>query len=166
MKWPAIVLCCILLATPVGARADEPSPAAIAKAKEMLASGRAVQTMNAMLDPIAENVETIIEAANPGCAQQINDIIRKYFTPEFRKRLPEVVDGLAIIWACHFTIDEMDKLIAFNRTDLGQKLIALEPQIFQESVIAGRVFGQNLAREVYEKIRPELKNQGLKAPNI
>jgi hypothetical protein len=151
---------------PAGVRADEPSPAAIAKARELLAASRMDQTMDRILDPMLENMETVIEAANPGCGQQINDILRKYFIPELRKRLPEIADVTAVIWARHFTIDEMDRLIAFDRSELGQKVIALEPQMFQEGVVAGRIAGEKLARDVYEKIRPELKNQGLKAPNI
>jgi hypothetical protein len=150
----------------MGARADEPSPATIAKAKELMVVGRVARNVEATLEPIEEDVETIIEAANPGNGRQINDILRKYFLPEFRRRLPESMDAIAVIWARHFTIDEMDKLIAFYRTDLGQKLIALEPQMFQEAEIAGRAFGHSLAREIYEKIRPELRNQGLRAPNI
>jgi hypothetical protein len=148
------------------ARADQPSAAAIAKAKELLAASRTLETVGSTLEPISESVTTLIEEVNPGCGPQIVEIMRKYFDPEFRRRLPEFIDQTAVIWARHFTIDEMDKLIAFDRSELGQKVIAQEPQILQESMIMGRAWGQSVAREVYEKIKPELHNQGLKVPNI
>jgi hypothetical protein len=163
---PVFALLCAFLGSLCSARADQPSPAAIAKAKELLAASRTLETVDSMMEPISESLKTLIEELNPGCGPQIVEIMRKYFDPEIRKRLPEVVDQAAVIWARHFTIDEMDKLIAFDRSELGQKMIAQEPQIFQESMIMGRAWGQSVAREIYEKIKPELRNQGLKVPNI
>ena len=90
----------------------------------------------------------------------------KYYTPEVRKRLPEFGGLIAEVWARYFTAEELDQLIAFYRTDVGQKLIALQPKLMQVGMQLGEAWGEKVAREVLRKFAPQLRNQGLKSPNI
>jgi hypothetical protein len=60
----------------------------------------------------------------------------------------------------------MDQMLAFYRTDVGQKVIALQPTLFKEGYELGQEWGETMARDVFRKIAPELEKQGLKSPYI
>jgi len=119
-----------------------------------------------MVDPVFEAVGKLLETANPGRGAEIRDLMGEYFIPDVRKRLPEFGDLIAAEWARYFTIDDMDKLIAFYGTDIGQKLITLQPKISQEMFKLGQAWGERVAGETFQKLQPELKKRGLKSPNI
>ena len=161
----AVALFVALLA-PVGARADQPEPNAIDKAKEMLTVTNELEAMDTMLGLVSQSMEGLIERANPGHEKEVREFMTKYYTPEVRKRLPEFGGLIAEVWARYFTAEELDQLIAFYRTDVGQKLIALQPKLMQVGMQLGEAWGEKVAREVLRKFAPQLRNQGLKSPNI
>ena len=161
-----VVLFALLLGASPPARADQPDPAAIAKAKELLAVTKSIQTADSMTDTIFPAVEKLVEAANPGRAAEVRTLMEKYFLPEMRKHLPEFGDLMAAEWARYFTVAEMDQMLAFYRTDVGQKVIALQPTLFKEGYELGQRWGETMARDVFRKVAPELEKQGLKSPNI
>ena len=117
------VLFALLLGLPPAARADQPDPAAVAKAKELLAVTKSIQTADSMTDTVFPALEKLVEAANPGRGAEVRTLMEKYFLPEMRKHLPEFGDLMAREWARYFTVAEMDQMLAFYRTDVGLSLI-------------------------------------------
>ncbi len=69
----------------------------------------------------------------------------------------ELVDLIVPIYARHFTPTEIEELLAFYRTPLGQKLVAKQPAIAHESTMAGYEWGRRLG----ERAAAELKAQGM-----
>ncbi len=72
---------------------------------------------------------------------------------EMQKRVPEMAEIIVPIYDDHFTQSDIDALIAFYRTPVGQKFIAELPAITQESMEAGQRWGASIGREVVEKLR-------------
>jgi hypothetical protein len=161
-----VALFVALLAPVSAARADQLEPNAIDKAKEMLTVTNELEAMDTMLGLVSQSMESLIERANPGHEKEVRDFMTKYYMPEVRRRLPEFGDLMAEEWARYFTAEELDQLIAFYRSDIGQKLIALQPKLMQDGLHLGQAWGEKVAREVYQKMMPWLKKQGLKSPNI
>ena len=71
------------------------------------------------------------------------------FWAEFRKSLntDEIVDMVAPIYTKHFSLEELEGLVAFNTSPLGLRLNAENPGIMQESMAAGMDWGQKLGAE-------------------
>jgi len=78
----------------------------------------------------------------------------------FNARSGEIVESMAAIYARNFTVDEMQQVISFYRTPIGQKLLDKLPVIFQESVAAGNKFGQAVAAELRNRLIEELRKRG------
>ena len=165
LGWLLVVALLLLGAAPSG-RADQLDPVAVAKAKEMLAVSRQLQTLDAILVPISQSMEGLLERANPGREKDVREFMLKYYLPEIHKRLPELRDLMAAIWARYFTAAELDQLIAFYKSDIGQKVVSLQPRLFQDGMQLGTDWGERIGREALLKMEPELKNRGLKSPNI
>ncbi len=166
MMLTAVALFVALLVSASGARADQPEPNAIDKAKEMLTAAHQLQAMDTLLGLISQSMEDLTERANPGHEKEVRDFMTNYYMPEVRKRLPELGDLMAEEWARYFTAEELGQLTAFYRSDIGQKLIAVQPQLMQDGLRLGQAWGGKVAREVLRKFEPELKHRGLKSPNI
>jgi hypothetical protein len=163
---PILALLCGILGSLGPARADEPSPAAIAKAKELLAAEKSLETSDALLGVIVGNTEKLLESANPGRGPESREFMEKFFLPEARRRLPEFIDMIAALWARYYSIEDMDTMIAFFRSKTGQKLIALQPRLLQDQMNLGGMWGATVARDTFRKFEPQLKQQGLTSPNI
>ncbi|HEX4570396.1 MAG TPA: DUF2059 domain-containing protein [Dongiaceae bacterium] len=161
-----LIVALLLLGAAPSGRADQSDPAAVAKAKEMLAVSRQLQTLDAILVPISQSMEGLLERANPGREKDVREFMLKYYLPEVHKRLPEIGDLMAELWARYFTAAELDQLILFYKSDIGQKVVSLQPRLFQDGMQLGTDWGERVAREALLKMEPELKNRGLKSPNI
>jgi uncharacterized protein len=68
----------------------------------------------------------------------------------------ELIDLIAPIYDRHFSEEDIDGILAFYRTPLGQRVTKALPEIAAESQDAGRQWGQGLGRKVGEKIGQRL----------
>lgn len=80
------------------------------------------------------------------------------FWDEFMKEIKddELINLVAPIYAKHYTQQDIQKLIAFYESDIGQKSIQVTPLIVQESQLVGQQWGAQIA----EKIKTRLEKQG------
>jgi len=70
------------------------------------------------------------------------------------------VEILVPIYARHFTHEDITGLIAFYRTPLGRKLVAVQPKLTAEAMTAGAEWGKNVALRALKKIRERRKQGG------
>jgi hypothetical protein len=77
------------------------------------------------------------------------------FWREFRASLkPEEFAELAVpIYDKHLTHEEIRGLLAFYQSPLGRRLLEVQPLLLQDSIAAGRRWGEGLAKKVLEKLR-------------
>lgn len=72
----------------------------------------------------------------------------------------ELIEIIVDIYDRHFTIEDVEGLLAFYRSDLGQKLIANQPVIVEESMQAGMEWGTSLYLRMQEKLLGEGEGEG------
>lgn len=63
-----------------------------------------------------------------------------------------VTEMLVPIYNKHLTHEDIKGLIAFYETPAGRKLLAVMPQMHQESRTAGEIWGREFARTVQERL--------------
>jgi len=148
------------------ARAQEPNPAALAKAKEFIAVAHSIKLADQMLTLMEKPLTQLIEKVNPGRGKEIADLLREKLLPAMRERLPEFTDLASHIYAKHFTAADLDQLIAFYESPIGKKLLAEQPTMLTEMNSVAQAWGQNLAMDVMRKLAPEFQKRGLTMPNI
>lgn len=96
-----------------------------------------VQVMDAMLDQF----------------EQLPDLPKGFIT-EFKKlaKPEQLVDMIVPIYSRHFEEADIDGLIEFYKSPVGQKFIKAQPQMTKESMEAGQQWGEILARQVLQKL--------------
>lgn len=136
-----------------------PSPENLAAAREL------VQVMKAT-DQFKSLLPQIVQALKPAFVQNRPDVEKDYdaimpiILDGAIKRLNELAESLAVVYAHNFSVAELHDLTAFYRTPTGQRLIERQPAIARESLIAGQQFGQKLAADLRERIGEELRKRG------
>jgi len=61
----------------------------------------------------------------------------------------------------YFTMDEIQELLAFYRTEIGAKTIAVMPQLTQESIQVGQVWGSSIGPKIVQQVNMRLAAEGI-----
>ena len=60
------------------------------------------------------------------------------------------------VYEKHFDIFELNKLVTFYESPLGQKLVRVSPQLLTESLSLGREWGLSLVPEIIDRVQSRL----------
>ena len=101
----------------------------------------AEQMMSQMLDGMAKST--------PSVSNEIWDRFKKKLNPN------ELVDLMIPVYDKYYTQADVDGMVAFYRTPLGQKVIATLPAVSRDSMQIGQEWGSEKAREVLEELKKE-----------
>jgi uncharacterized protein len=156
-RWAmAVALCCLAA---VSAQAQTPTAGAVAAARELLA----IKGGTAMFDPVipgvVESTKNSLLPTNPNLSRDLNEIslqLRK----EYESKKAELVYEVAIIYAQHFTEQELKELIAFYKTPLGQKMLKEEPVAVDASLKRAQDWSIAFSEVVLGRFRTEMKKRG------
>lgn len=147
----ALAFCAPLRADEAQALQDAEKEKKIRQLLDMTGAAKlAEQSITQMLDVLKQE-----NAALPG----------EYLTRLRQKlQVKELVDKLVPIYDKHYSTEEIDGLITFYQSPLGQKVVAAAPQIATESMIAGSAWGQAKAAEIMQEMAKEKNRQQSDSP--
>jgi hypothetical protein len=144
---------------------EQPSAAAMAKAREVVAASMVPGSEEQMIGGISASIGQLILSVNPGHEEQIGPVVDAYFTPLLRQHFAELSDVPAAEFARSFTPAELDQLLAFYRSPLGKKYLAAQAKVQTDMMTQGPTVTRRLLDEAMKKMGPELGRQGLKVPS-
>jgi len=143
MKKPILLalLACLLAAAPALAQPEEPSPARMTAARELMAASKVRETFDATL---ARMLSAQVQA-NPEM-QQYEQVMRDFFDKYMK--WDDMEPEFARVYAETYTEQEMRELTTFYRTPLGQRLVATTPNL--------AVRGAGISERRVQRHMPEL----------
>jgi hypothetical protein len=112
----------MLALAPESSWAQAKDPVALAKAKELLAVSDLVSMRDQMVALVEAQIAALVLEANPGEEEKVDRAVADLVRPALKRRMPEYLDLAAGIYAEHFTRNELDQLLAFYKSPIGQKL--------------------------------------------
>jgi uncharacterized protein len=157
----AVVFAPLAIALPVNA---DTNPEALKVARQILDVTDASDRANQALMATMKSLSGIIEAANPGKAKEIDELLNGLLAPEFHKDLGELLDVTSRTYADNFTADELRQILAFYQSDVGKKLIERQPAIIQKQSQIGQARGLAVYASIREKLLKALREKGLQTP--
>jgi hypothetical protein len=97
--------------------------------------------------------------------KQAQPNVPEEFWSGFEKKLSsqELIDQLVPIYDKYYSKQDLDGLIAFYESPLGQKVLSTMPQVMQESMQIGQTWGKQKAEEVIREIK-EYQSKQKKKP--
>jgi uncharacterized protein len=159
----AACLALALVAVTVPARAEqataEPSPAAMKIAREIIELKDASVLFGPMVPGVIERVKSMFLQTSPTLGKDLEavaDNLRKSFAP----RTNDLLNDVAWVYASRFTEAELKEIVAFYRTPTGKKVIAWEPQVYEDAMNGLKNWQEKFAEEVIGRFRAEMKKRG------
>jgi uncharacterized protein len=152
----ALVCACL---GPVAARAQQPSPAAVALARQVIT----IKGANSMTDPLVrgviESVKNSLVPTNPNLMRELNDVATTLHK-ELDGRSSEVLEQMAQAYAARFTEQDLKDLLVFYKTPLGQKFIKEEPIALEDGLKRAQQWAEAFADTVMTRMRSEMQKKG------
>jgi uncharacterized protein len=132
---------------------------ALAAAKEILVLKNAAAVYQGAVIGTIQNVKNSLLQSNINLQKDIDEISLK-LARDLSGKESEIGDGMATIYATYFSEQELKDLLAFYKSPLGKKSLELEPKAIEASLNYMRNWGEDLAMEVNERFRDEMKKRG------
>jgi len=148
-----------LVAFPAGGDAQQTSAAALQAAREIVAITGATALFNPLIPGVIGQAKNLFLQQNPGLGKDLNEITAK-MREDLEPRFNELTDEVAKLYASHFSEAELKQLLAFYKSPIGEKLIAEQPKVGEESLKFAQDWANKLSDQVIINMRDELKKRG------
>jgi hypothetical protein len=142
------------------ARAQAPSPEALAAAKELIETVHLNEVYKAIIPTMMKTLRPAVVQGRPEVDRQYDALV-PVMMEAFQDRVSEMSEAAAIVYARNFSADDLHALNEFYKTPAGQKLVQKLPVVTQELTSAGAKFGQSLGRDVQQRMIDELRKRGV-----
>jgi hypothetical protein len=137
----------------------QPSPTAVAAAKEILAMKNASAMYASAVPNIVEQTKNQLLQSNLNYQKDLNEVA-VIVAQKLAGREKEIGEGMAKVYANEFSEQELKDLVTFYKTPLGQKLLATEPRAIQLSMSYMNQWAQVFAESVNGEFRAEMRKRG------
>jgi hypothetical protein len=151
-----------LASPPVWAQSQD--PVALAKAKELLVVSDLASMRDQMVALVEAQIAALVLEANPGEKEKVDRAVADLVRPALRRRMPEYLDLAAGIYAEHFTRNELDQLLAFYKSPVGQKLKREQDKLVPAVSEMARNWVNRVGNDVLKDAAQGLLKRGLQPP--
>jgi hypothetical protein len=157
---PAIALLAGL-AMPALAQAPAPvDPTIRAEAERTLGlmnvAANMEQTMTALRPNLISQLQQAGRVDEPRAAAAVDELL----LPALRSAVPQMVGGIAEIWARHYTAAELRALREFYATPVGRKSLDLTPVLARETATLTQSVLPRILQDVINRNRDTLRGRG------
>lgn len=125
--------------------------ASAASVRELLTATHATTMMQQVMKQMGQQIDVMVKQRLPCLAP--GEVSSALTTPQATQKM---IDLIVPIYQHNFTEKDVHGLLAFYHTQLGQKLLKVQPVIMRESLLAGEQFG----RQQFEQRLGQLKSDG------
>jgi hypothetical protein len=161
MKRTALVIAAMLAlaAAPAIAQETELAPEHLALARKYVdLTDKSEIYVVSLVETAMQTMQTIIKQ-NPDIVEPVDAAISKTLQG-YKDRKGELLDQFARVYALSFTMDELQAIVSFYESPVGQKLATANASLNESLQRVMQVFEANLRTEFFAKVRAELKASG------
>jgi len=112
-------------------------------ARELMIVSKSADMGIQMIDQLIE----MQKQQNPSVGDEVWSSIRSEFNSD------ELINILVPIYVKNFTLAEMNEIIAFYKSPIGQKVIDKMPAVMQEAMLAGQQWGVTILNKMTERLK-------------
>jgi hypothetical protein len=154
----AVLVLATLAVMPARAQ-QQPSPAAIAAAQEIIALKGSGTMYDAVVPGVIEQAKNVLLQTNPNLGKDLNEVAAQ-LRKEYDGKRDELHKEVARIYASHFTEQELQDIATFYRSPLGKKMVAEEPLALEQSMRSAQDWANKFSDQMLARIRAEMKKRG------
>jgi hypothetical protein len=146
-------------ASPPAAAAKPATPEQIALARAIIDFTGAARAFNSVIPQLLVEARNRIVNTRPQLKDELDALLPTLQT-KLLPRENDLVNEIAEVYASRLSESDLKTIVTFYRSDAGQKLTKLTPDILQESYGKAQEWSQKLSVEVMNLLREEMKKRG------
>ncbi|MEQ8165379.1 MAG: DUF2059 domain-containing protein, partial [Alphaproteobacteria bacterium] len=151
----------LVAAAPANAQ-QEISPEHLAKAREYVDMTDSAQLYERTLVEMGLRVMRLMIQEDPSLRDPLINALQTVYDGYLLDRDP-LYNQFARIYAIRFSLEELEQILDFYGTPVGQKLLSQNAGINEDLQLALGVWSRNTGNEFLSRVRAELRNQGYNA---
>ncbi|MGP0105067.1 DUF2059 domain-containing protein, partial [Rhodoblastus sp.] len=140
------------------ARADDEA-SRVAIARSLIDAIHFDATFKQIIPTLMKQIRDILVRQDPSIAKDLDAMLPRFEAKSYQ-RLDDLKAQMAKVYASRLTESELKDIAAFYQTPTGARLIALQPELAAQGMALGRAWGKEIAGEVIEEMKAELRKQG------
>lgn len=109
-----------------------------------------------LYDQVLAQLLPAIERQSGVNDEKVDTIMKEEMSAAFKRHLGDFKNMMVAAYATYYTKKDIDAMNAFYDTPTGQKVIATTPQLTQQSMKAGQIFGRSFAGEAMANVKKRL----------
>jgi hypothetical protein len=176
MRWPElegdmgnlrqklVPLCCIaILVQACAASGQTIDPSFRSDIQKLLEVTRSAQLGAQGASLILGQILDGLKKSQPPIPDRAVALAKEVLDSEFAKAFAgpdNLTDQMVLIYARHFTQEDVHGLLAFYSSDLGKKTIASMPAVLQEAVAAGQQWAEKQMPRIVTILQTRLRAEG------
>jgi hypothetical protein len=157
--WVVSLIATLLFLGPSAHAQQQPTPAALASAKELVTVTGTTALFEPLIAGVVEQAKNLYLQQDPGLSKDLNESAGTIRT-ELAPRSVELHDEVARLFAVHFNEQELKDLLVFFKSPVGKKYLDQQPLIVQQTETFAESWANKLSDEVLTKMRAEMKKKG------
>ena len=161
------VLVGTLLAFPLHA-AENIDPAKIAAIKELMEMTGAQANRVELTRNFSQQLISVLEANHLSMTPELREMIRIEVDEFIQAQLDDEILQAKMyrVYARYFTLEELQGLIAFNRTPIGQKANRVMPVLMRETMSAAQEWSVEIGPELSARVKQRLEREGIRLESL
>lgn len=160
MTMARAALLVLVLALPAPGYSDDLSAEKSADIERLLEMTGALAIGQQMSAAVVGQMTQALRHTRPDMPQRVLDVLADEVNAVIGENLAGLKDLMIPLYHKHFTRSEIEEMIRFYSTGLGQKVIRVMPMLVSESMQAGQQWGQTLSPLIEQRIKARLKSEG------
>jgi hypothetical protein len=157
--WMALLIVLSLGFAAQSANPPQPSPQAIALAKELIFLKGGQQMFGPVVPGVIESTKDVFLPTNPNLSKPLAEVSAQ-LKSEYASKSDELMNEVAKVYATHFTEQELKEIVAFYKTALGKKLLNEDPIAIEAGFTRAKEWANDFSNQVINKMRAEMKKKG------
>jgi hypothetical protein len=138
---------------------QQPTPGALAAAKELLEIKGAQTLLGPIVPGVVETAKKSLMQSNPNLVKELNEVAGQ-LRAELAPRSSEIIQNFVVLYAQRFTEPELKQIVAFYRSPLGKKFLTDEPAVMDDGFKQAQSWADRLSEQVIARFREEMKKRG------
>jgi hypothetical protein len=137
----------------------EPPASQLAAARDVVVSSGMSRSFGPTVPQLESQILPMLTRTRPEMTKDLGETLKE-LTPEFDKKIDDMVDIAAHIYARHMSEDELKATAAFFNSPVGKKYVEAQPVMLDEVVVAMQSWWQQISNYMMSRVRQEMIKKG------
>ncbi|HIC81818.1 MAG TPA: DUF2059 domain-containing protein [Kiloniellaceae bacterium] len=130
------------------------------KAREVFQVFQGDGLMEQVFEATFAQINAMAKQANPEIPNRVSEIIQEEILAALKESMPLLIDEMAIIYERTFTEEELDAMLVFYKSPVGQSMIKKMPAMMAETVPLSQRWGMALVQNLPSRVEERLRSEG------